>query len=296
MRFEAGGSAPETGTDSRSPLYLLYRDREICLNTQGLPFLTREEKERVLPGSAEEGEELYLGRLDGRPCLAREVPPEEPENPKPSVPAGGNLPGAPEWKPIRPLLHLLPADPVRAVARGRHLLSWREGSRFCGRCGNPLTLHPRDMALSCGSCGRVHYPRISPAVITAVIREDRILLAHNRNFAGGMYSLIAGFVDPGETLEETVVREIREEVGLEVTDVRYRTSQPWPFPDSLMCAFTACWSGGEIVPDGQEIDDARWFSRDSLPEIPGPGSVSRELIDMYLQRRITTCQNRSTEG
>jgi len=292
MHFEAGGSAPETGRDNGGPLFLLYRDREICLNAEELPFLSRQEKERILPGSGEEGEELYLGRLDGRPCWAREVPAEEPGDAGAAAPAGGILPEEPAWRPIRPLLHLLPADPVRAVARGRHLLSWREVNRFCGRCGGPLVLHPRDMALSCGACSRVHYPRISPAVITAVIREDRILLAHNRNFPGNMYSLIAGFVDPGETLEETVVREIREEVGLEVTDVRYRTSQPWPFPDSLMCAFTARWTGGEIVPDGHEIDDARWFSRDDLPEIPARGSVSRELIDMYLEGRITTCQNR----
>ena len=133
-------------------------------------------------------------------------------------------------------------------------------------------------------------------MITAVIRDDRILLAHNRNFPGNMYSLIAGFVDPGETLEETVVREIKEEVGLSVRDVRYRTSQPWPFPDSLMCAFTACWAGGEIHPDGKEITDARWFSRENLPEIPAPGSVSRELIDMFLSGTISTCQKSGTEG
>lgn len=166
--------------------------------------------------------------------------------------------------------------------RAYHLSQWRSESVFCGRCGSRNGDAPDELARLCPSCGRREYPRISPAVIVLVTRSDgRALLAHNAKFREGMYSLVAGFVEAGERLEDAVAREVMEEVGLSVAGVRYRESQAWPFPNSIMLAFTAEWTGGEPRPDGIEISDAAWFSPDALPEIPGPGSVARSLIDSW---------------
>ena len=166
--------------------------------------------------------------------------------------------------------------------RACHLAHWRAESAFCGRCGSPNGDAPDELARLCLSCGRREYPRISPAVIVLVTDEkDRALLAHNVKFHSTMHSLVAGFVEAGERLEEAVAREVREEVGIEVTDIRYAASQPWPFPDSLMLGFRARHVGGTIRPDGVEISDADWYARDALPDIPARGSVARALIDAW---------------
>jgi NAD+ diphosphatase len=166
--------------------------------------------------------------------------------------------------------------------RACHIANWRTESAFCGRCGAPNTDAPDELARLCPSCGRREYPRISPAVIVLITDDrDRALLAHNVKFHTTMHSLIAGFVEAGERLEAAVAREVREEVGIEVTDIRYVASQPWPFPDSLMLGFRARHAGGEIRPDGIEISEAAWYSRDALPDIPAPGSVARALIDIW---------------
>ncbi|MDR2662261.1 MAG: NAD(+) diphosphatase [Treponema sp.] len=173
------------------------------------------------------------------------------------------------------------------LLRAYHVLQWRKDSLYCGSCGEPNGDLPGELARLCPRCGRIEYPRISPAVITLVVRDDgRALLAHNVKFAAGVYSLIAGFTEAGENLESTVLREIKEEVGIEVDTVRYVTSQSWPFPNSLMVGFSARYAGGELKPDGREITDARWFSRDQVaggnPALPNPGSVSRFIIDRWL--------------
>jgi NAD+ diphosphatase len=133
----------------------------------------------------------------------------------------------------------------------------------------------------------VEFPRIAPAVIVIIINEEgQALLAHNRNFAAGIYSLIAGFTEAGESLEDTVRREAREEVGIAVKDVRYVASQPWPFPNSLMLGFAARLESGSVKPDGVEIEDARWYGRDALPDLPGNGSVARYLINQWLEGNL----------
>ena len=144
--------------------------------------------------------------------------------------------------------------------------------------------HDRDRARQCPGCGLVSYPRVSPAVIVLVSRGDRFLLARNASFPGKRYSILAGFVEAGETLETAVVREIREEVGIEVRDVTYFGSQPWPFPHSLMVGFTAQHASGEIAIDGEEIVDAGWYGADpeQLPELPNRISISRRIIDSFL--------------
>jgi len=196
------------------------------------------------------------------------------------------------WKgiPVRQVLAMFStgvtesADPSR-ILRACHVAQWRVDSRFCGTCGAKNHDVPKEAQRRCPQCGRAEFPRICPAVIVAITDdENRILLAHNKRFKVGVYSHISGFNEAGETLEATVVREIREEVSIEVADIVYIKSQPWPFPNSLMLGFTARHASGDIRPDGAEIEDAHWFSRDNLPKIPAPGAVSRYLIDLWLAR------------
>lgn len=142
---------------------------------------------------------------------------------------------------------------------------------------------PDERARRCPNCSAVYFPSVSPAVIVAVTRGDELLLAHNRNFRPGMFSILAGFVDPGETLEQAVVREVREESALEIGDVHYVKSEPWPYPNSLMLGFRARHVSGEIQVDGKEIEVAGWYKRTALPEIPRPGSLARFLIDQWLR-------------
>jgi len=194
--------------------------------------------------------------------------------------------------PLRGAAGLLGATPpdqkplIDRALRVLHILQWRRNSVFCGRCGAVNTDAPDELARHCPACGRREYPRISPAVIVLITDdEDRILLAHNGKFKTGMYSLVAGFVEAGESFEHTVHREVKEEVGVDLTDLRYLASQSWPFPESLMIGFRARSTDTVIVPDGEEILDARWFRRDDLPELPGRGSLSRQLIDAWLAEK-----------
>jgi len=207
----------------------------------------------------------------------------------------GELPSG--WKaiPLRQVLNIItggtyaePSGAIGRILRSHHLSTWRMDSRFCGRCGGlNRDAVSGEVARECSLCGRQEFPRIAPAVIIIVINDsDEALLAHNKKFVTGVYSLIAGFSEVGESLEATVAREIREEVNIEVKDIRYIRSQPWPFPDSLMLGFAARYAGGELRPDGVEIEDARWFSRDSLPNLPGSSSVSRYLINLWLEGKL----------
>jgi len=142
-----------------------------------------------------------------------------------------------------------------------------------------------ERAKECPQCGLLHFPRLAPAIIVLVERGHKLLLARSRHFPPGLYSVIAGFVEPGETLEEAVVREVREEVGVAIKDIRYFDSQPWPFPHSLMIGFTAAYAGGKISLDDMEIEDAGWFTADNLPTLPGKISISRRLIDRFLAKQ-----------
>ncbi len=168
------------------------------------------------------------------------------------------------------------------AGRAFQLMDWHRKTRFCGQCGNPMSNHETETARKCLNCGLTSYPPVSPAVIVAIEREGRLLLARSPHFPKGRYSVIAGFVEPGETLEQTVIREVREEVGIRVRDIRYFGSQPWPFPHSLMVGFTASWESGEIAVDGNEIEDAGWYAPGEFPEMPPSISISRKLIDDFV--------------
>jgi len=182
------------------------------------------------------------------------------------------------------------SGPIGRILRSHHIALWRQESRFCGSCGAlNQDADDEELARRCTVCERLEFPRISPAVIAIVINDkDEALLAHNKKFPQKIYSLIAGFNEPGESLEATVVREVNEEVNIDIKDIRYIRSQPWPFPNSLMLGFSARYKSGELKPDGIEIEDAQWFPKDRLPMLPGHGSVSRYLIELWLAGKLLT--------
>lgn len=194
------------------------------------------------------------------------------------------LPEGMTSRSIRSLFGVLSDAVVQEAARASHIVEWGRRHRFCGLCGNATQLDAGPLVLRCESCAHEHFPRISPAVIVAVEREDELLLARSPHFQPGVYSVLAGFVEPGESLEECVVREIREEVGIDVCDVEYFGSQPWPFPDSLMIGFTASYASGVVRPDPEEIEHAAWYSVEAMPRVSPRFSIARSLIDDWVLR------------
>lgn len=220
---------------------------------------------------AVESAPLHVGLVEGLPCWACSV-----ESAAAVPPAGW------DWHDTRAVLALMTPAQAHALSCARQLLWWDRRHRYCGVCGTPTVMSGEERARRCPTCSAVFFPTTSPAIIVAVTRGDQLLLAHNHNFRAGVFSLLAGFVDPGETLEQAVVREVREEVGIEVADVRYLASQPWPFPNSLMIGFRARHVSGEIAVDGKEIAEAAWYTRSTLPSIPRVGTIARSIIDGWL--------------
>lgn len=185
------------------------------------------------------------------------------------------------WTPLLALGPELAEVDWAVAGRAVQLVEWARTSRYCGRCGTPSELVVGERAMRCPACSLVAYPRLAPAVIVLVRRGDEALLARNRRFRGATFSTVAGFVEPGETLEEAVRREVAEEVGVGLGEINYFSSQPWPFPHSLMIGFVAQWHSGEIEVDGEEIVEARWFRADHLPDLPPPVSIARRLIEQW---------------
>ncbi len=214
----------------------------------------------------------YLGTLDGRACFAAEMPDTN------RTTDGFNLIG------LRETFGRLDEELIWVAGRANQLVDWSRNNRYCGQCGHQTRDKSGERAKICPACGLVNYPRLSPAVIVAVTRGDRLLLASNKRFKPGFYSVLAGFVEPGETLEDCVAREIKEEVGISVKNIRYFGSQPWPFPNSLMVGFLADHAGGEINANRSEITEAGWFEADNLPPIPPRITIARQLIDWFVDR------------
>ena len=216
---------------------------------------------------------LTLGRLDGRLVYAAELA------------AGSPAPAGLAPVDLRTLYGVLGEPRWSLAGRASQLLGWDRDHAFCGRCGTATEHLPGERARHCPRCGLDAYPRLSPAVITVVERGDELLLARGTRFPRPFYSALAGFVEPGESLEECVRREVREEVGIELGGIRYFGSQPWPFPSSLMIGFHADYASGELVLDPAEIVDAGWFRAHDLPLVPPPLSIGRALIDDSLRRQ-----------
>ena len=212
----------------------------------------------------------YLGFLGAVPVYAAEIPAGRPP-PDGLVNSG-----------VRDLFGRIPQADLAIAALAVQLITFDRTSRFCGRCGAETRPLRTERSRLCTACNLMTYPRLSPAVVVLVQKEEEILLARSPRFPPGMFSLVAGFVEPGENLEETVVREVQEETGIAVRNVRYFGSEPWPFPNSLMAGFTADYAGGDIVIDPGEIEAAAWFGRNNLPRIPEKLSISRAIIDWWL--------------
>ena len=222
---------------------------------------------------------LYLGALEEEgaaplDCYAAEIAADAP------LPEGMVADG------LR-LLYPQLGDALFGVAgRAFQILAWDRTHQYCGQCGTPTENAGHERAKRCPSCGLIAYPRLSPAIIIAVVRRTEegyvILLARNHRFPPGRYSVLAGYVEPGESLEECAYREVCEEVGIRIKNMRYFGSQPWPFPNSLMIGFTAEYDGGEIRLEESEIADAGWFAADALPGLPPKMTIARQLIDWFV--------------
>jgi NAD+ diphosphatase len=231
---------------------------------------------------------VYLGYLeDGNgaqvDCFAAEIDPDAP------LPDGFLADG------LRGLYGRLDDDAFAVAGRAVQVLAWDRTHHYCGQCGTLTENQPHERAKRCPACGLVSYPRLSPAIIIAVTRDTpegkRLLLARNHRFPAGRYSVVAGYVEPGETLEECAQREVCEEVGIDIRAIRYFGSQPWPFPNSLMIGFTAEYADGEITLEDSEIAEAGWFAPDALPNLPPKMSIARRLIDTFVAENLPTGAN-----
>jgi NAD+ diphosphatase len=182
-------------------------------------------------------------------------------------------------EPFNALRERIPAELMTIAGIGKQLLHWQQMSRFCSRCGGQPHQLADSWGKKCPDCGYEHFPHIHPCAIVLIRRDDQLLLIRKPEWAAGRYGLVAGFLDVGESLEECAIRETREETGIEIKNVRYVISQCWPFPSQLMAGFVADYSGGSIQVDGNEVEDARWFTIGSLPNLPAQRSIARFLID-----------------
>ena len=268
MKFEPAALPLERPTERRH--LIVYRGRDLLVRSLGkdaeLPSVAASQE----LGMALDGEH-YLGRLNGVDCFSSHVA------------AGVEPPAEHEFAGLRALWTRLPEDEFWLAGRGYQIVEWDRTHRYCGRCSAPTENAQRERAKRCTSCDHSSFPRLSPAVIVCVTRGNEILLAQGTRFPGAFYSVLAGFVEPGESLEETVAREIMEEVSIEVKNIRYYGSQPWPFPHSLMIGFSAEYADGELVLDPEEIAAADWYTRDALPQLPPHLSIARTLIDAYIE-------------
>ncbi len=215
---------------------------------------------------------LCIGTFKGAPCFAAEL--RDADNP----PQGLLL------EDLRTLFGRIEDDLYTAALTAIHLIEWDRNSRFCGKCGRTLTPRTDVRAKECKGCNRLEFPRLSPAIIVLIERDDTLLLARSARFPAAFFSVLAGFIEPGESMEAAVHREVMEETGIAVRNIRYFGSQPWPYPDSLMIGFTAQYESGEIKIDGEEIVEAGWYRVDNMPQLPGKVSIARQLIDSFIEK------------
>ncbi|AGZ34807.1 MULTISPECIES: NAD(+) diphosphatase [Pseudomonas] len=217
--------------------------------------------------------EQGIGHFDGEPVFLLELR------------SASEVPGC-HWRGLRSFMLEGDFETYKILGYAAQIGTWAREHRFCGSCGQPMTQIRWERAMYCQPCDLRSYPRISPSMIVLVTRGDEILLARSPRFVSGVYSTLAGFAEPGESAEDCLVREVREEVAVEVKDIQYIGSQCWPFPHSMMLGFHAEYAGGEIVMQPDEIEDAKWFSVHELPPLPAGRSIARYLIDLYVARRL----------
>ncbi|MBN1525041.1 MAG: NAD(+) diphosphatase [Spirochaetales bacterium] len=250
-----------------------------CFHDDLLLITQNEEGKTTVPrgacplGSSEyDGWPLYMGAYKGIDCFVLRLSKGNPRN------------SSRKFEKLRPLFDILPPEEFALAGRASQILHWNLTHQFCGICGEKTRDAKTERAKECPQCGELYYPRVTPAVIAAVTRGDLLLLARSRRWTKQIFSVVAGFVEPGETLEQAVEREVKEETAIEVKNIRYFGSQPWPFPTQLMVAFTAEYKQGDIVVDENELQEAKWVSREEIKtlHLPGSLSIARELIDWFL--------------
>lgn len=262
---------PEPETIPDIARWVIVADKNICITRDDPPAIISATS--PLAGGFAVLRYQYLGHRQNTPYYAAEIAPGTPV-PDDRVACG-----------VRELFGRIPDDELALAAYAVQIIDFDRTTQFCGRCGTKTHQLRIERSKLCPACNQITYPRLSPAVIVRVENGDKILLARSPHFPSGMHSVIAGFVEPGETLEQTVHREVREEVGITVKNLRYFASEPWPFPNSLMCGFVADYDSGVIRIDNNEIIAAGWFDRDHLPALPSTMSISRALIDDWLREK-----------
>jgi NAD+ diphosphatase len=255
------GAVRETGEPDGQSLYFVFQQTLLLVadGASGAQLPAHQELARL---GAKPLRRLYLGTLDERACYAFEYG------------ADTGIAQDMAWKLDDRLFAL--------AGRALQYIDWDRTHQFCGRCGTSTRQREHERARECPACALIAYPRIAPAVMCLVRRGREILLARSPHFLPGMYSVLAGFVEPGESLEQCLAREVLEETGISIANPRYFASQPWPFPPSLMIAYVADYAGGEITPEPGEIEDAQWFALDALPKLPNRISIARRLIDAVM--------------
>lgn len=255
--------------ESRAALWFFcQQDNFWVLNNEEIPQQTLKSLSLIFDPQSPK---YLLGYHLGLPCILVDL-----EHQLIDLPQG-------KWMGLREAM--LQSDDILSALLGRawQVANFVRTHQFCGQCGQRMFTISWEVAAQCKGCGHRAYPRISPAVIMAVVKDGQILLAKNKRNKGEIYSVLAGFVEVGETLEQTVVREVKEEVGIEIKNVRYFGSQPWPFPHNIMIAYLADYDSGEINIDPNELIAAHWYDRTNLPDVPGEHSIARQMIDHVLK-------------
>ena len=272
--YVAGICAPETL--SGKVQWFVFRDAELLVAELGVTELSVTDSHFTLPAQPEALglaplRSHYLGLLGDTHCFCCEV------HTGAAVPAGWAFSG------LRALFGQIDDGYFAIAGRALQIVDWDRTHQYCGRCATPTVSRTDERSRQCPACKLTAYPRLAPAVMVLIRRGSSLLLARSPRFPEGMYSALAGFVEPGETLEQCLAREVFEEVGIKIADTRYFASQPWPFPHSLMIAFVADHESGEIAVDGVEIVAAEWFDISSLPRLPAKISIARNLIDAVVE-------------
>jgi NAD+ diphosphatase len=267
LDFTPHHSAPEES--SGTPLLFAFRGRELLVDAEGkLPTV-----EQIDAHGVDASRTQYLGRLGEIHCYSAEL--------------ANDLQPPGDWafRDLRMLYGSLPPEIHGVAARAVQIVDWDRSHQFCGQCGGATELGGDDRSRRCEKCKIPLYPKLAPAMIVCVERDDEILLARSAHFPPGIFSVLAGFVEVGESVEDAVIREVYEETRIVVDDVRYYSSQPWPYPNSLMLGFNARYKAGEIDCSHDELEDAGWFKADELPNtFPGRISISQWLLEDWIER------------
>jgi NAD+ diphosphatase len=277
MGFEPGYK--ESRSQAENDYVFIFSGSDLLVNKACVPTLEQAAEFLAESELRAEVDAIYFGTIDGHNCYAFSLP-KDSGNEESETWDGYEI-GDYQFVMLRRYISELDSNICAAAGYASHMLYWHEHSLFCGRCGTKNNWYEKERAKTCPSCGNLQFPKIAPAIIIMIRKGNEILLAHNSRFPEGRYSLLAGFMEMGETIEETARREVMEEVGITIENIRYLESQSWPFPESLMIGLTADYKSGDIVPDGKEIVHADWYQPDKFPLIPGHGTIARKIIDIY---------------